>query len=769
MKSRQKWIISLIMCGLILFLMPALPAMAKEIKVSTTQGDLRAAVKTASDGDIIVLDRDAMVNDDNSKSEPWVIDKNVTIKGGNLELRAGGIVLGANVTFEGVTLSFPNSDRNVIAANGYTLTLTDTSYHTSAHAVHLFCGTMYAENGKIFSTTIPEPGSHGKVIVTSSTAVKMGNIYAGSLSADGTYGTDAIPATIEVNVAKNSTIGLAYGNSKAGIYACGALQTPGAGISFDTSRVQQPPVPTTDYAVTEPVKIKLTGSAVKNVEGATGGENNAEVIFAGGQDIVTGVTLSDVSSLSVESGKFAPSADSDLSDTDIQLSGAARLGFEYMSNPTIKSLAASQEGTIVLGRSQKLMITGGVSGEAMVSINEYNADASSYPTLKHEYIEAKSSTKNSFTLWPYSGVNYALTNTDGIWMAEIGEDPVLLTRIYIAGAEAYSDEPGVKIPVSVGYVNDTDYLWSVPAKITVNNIKMTRETGDLKNYSYVSPDSTMEMFFDFDNDISDCLRIYGEGDEGELAAGEYKISIEIPWANMKNGEEKIINFTLTIKDRISVLPLTFEDKDAYDIPSAVVGTEIEDIDVSKGVSGGQIPYRFEAKGLPEGLSISEGGIISGTLTKATEAGTATITVIDAIEDKVSITIEIGAVTAKTEESEQPGTDETGKTEQPETGESGESEQPESGNNGQEQPEGENDGQEKPETGETGKTEQPESGESEGTEQPGIQEGISWRELRAVWRKQAKQYLIQKQESRQQIRQEHDQRQREQQEKYQIIW
>ena len=66
------------------------------------------------DGDTIVIANTAYVNEI-SGNAPWVMDKAVTIRGGTLNLRPGGILLGADVTFDGVTLEFTNRVRSACA------------------------------------------------------------------------------------------------------------------------------------------------------------------------------------------------------------------------------------------------------------------------------------------------------------------------------------------------------------------------------------------------------------------------------------------------------------------------------------------------------------------------------------------------------------------------------------------------------------------------------------------------------------------------------
>lgn len=63
-------------------------------------GDLRAAVENANSGDTIQLSGTGYVNAAEG-DKPWIIDKNITIQGGTLNLRAGGILLGADAVFAG--------------------------------------------------------------------------------------------------------------------------------------------------------------------------------------------------------------------------------------------------------------------------------------------------------------------------------------------------------------------------------------------------------------------------------------------------------------------------------------------------------------------------------------------------------------------------------------------------------------------------------------------------------------------------------------------
>ena len=106
-------------------------------------GDLRQAVANAKDGDTIVLDGWGVVDCPGSDDAPWVIDKAVTIQGGQMTVHAGGVILTKDVTIRGTVLAFSTYVRNAIMANGHTLTLEDVTCESGARSVDLFCGGLY--------------------------------------------------------------------------------------------------------------------------------------------------------------------------------------------------------------------------------------------------------------------------------------------------------------------------------------------------------------------------------------------------------------------------------------------------------------------------------------------------------------------------------------------------------------------------------------------------------------------------------------------------
>jgi putative cell wall-binding protein len=121
-----------------------------------------------------------------------------------------------------------------------------------------------------------------------------------------------------------------------------------------------------------------------------------------------------------------------------------------------------------------------------------------------------------------------------------------------------------------------------------------------------------------------------------IGSHSYEILVEqsgTPLANISG------TFTVVISPAV----LTFTDNASYDIPASTRNTAIANINVATGVSGGSTPYTFSATGLPAGLSISTSGIISGTPTTASVAGSARITVRDNLGVTAWIDIAYGAV------------------------------------------------------------------------------------------------------------------------------
>ena len=150
--------------------------------------DLPAAIAAAPSGGTITLTKDALIN---TGDVPWIIEKDVTIDGQGhiITLRAGGVLLGGNVTIQNAQLDFTTSTRNAVIANGYALTLD--SVTAAGYPFNVFGGTLLPNDYEQFP--VPSPGTANTVTIqgttslqgTSAHVVGTGNIYAGSLCMGG--------------------------------------------------------------------------------------------------------------------------------------------------------------------------------------------------------------------------------------------------------------------------------------------------------------------------------------------------------------------------------------------------------------------------------------------------------------------------------------------------------------------------------------------------------------------------------------------------------
>lgn len=455
--------------------------------VLTYNSDLRRAVASAKDGDTINLNGyTLMVNDENSNSEPWLIDKEITIKNGRIDLRAGGILLGDHVTFDGISLVFANPARNVIAANGYTLTLHNTTRALnsfggySAQNIHLFCGTMYDSSGIIGKVRIPASGSKGEIIITGQD-IELGNIYAGNISTTAEGTVSNIPAEITVNVTGNSTIGMGFNgtleggagpfNVNSGIYAGGAIETPAPGLTLNTNYIQCPPLPMdsaniANVGVNASVTVNLTGvndNTVRYVYGDTYGTGETTVKYTGNDTLVSYLTLIAPRKLEIISGKLAPSSQSDLYYSSVSVAEGSYLCFTYLGDETLDDFTG-MGGTIVLKPEQTLTIEGMVTGQSYVGIgsSSYQGGASSSePIIDRPYLVTYAgSGQDAFSLLPYAqNTKIKLINENGfMWVAkEDGgtvepEEPSVFT---VTDSEQY-DIPGAVVGTSIQPIDLSD-------------------------------------------------------------------------------------------------------------------------------------------------------------------------------------------------------------------------------------------------------------------------------------------------------------------------
>ena len=123
--------------------------------------DMVEAVAKAQDNDTITISGSGHAGDEHGGDQPWIIDKPLTIEGGKITLWTGGIILGADVTFKNVELSFDSYVRNAIIANGHTLTLENVT--AANHSFNLFCGGLIPASYETGDFILPTSGNEGKI------------------------------------------------------------------------------------------------------------------------------------------------------------------------------------------------------------------------------------------------------------------------------------------------------------------------------------------------------------------------------------------------------------------------------------------------------------------------------------------------------------------------------------------------------------------------------------------------------------------------------
>ena len=228
---------------------------------------------------------------DDGNDNAYVINRPVTITGEALSLERAGIVLGADVTFENITLCFNTSVRNAIIANGYSLTLNNVS-SGGTYAIDLFCGGL---TDYIGGNEIPQSGSNGVITMKGNNSIGS-NIYAGSLSDIGYTDENGDLCEDKPNTySGNSSIILektATGFNK--IYAHGAREDRSGGHANEWL------ADATLYTVSGNVSIELNSNKNVIIDGATGGNHNATFIYKDvGNGYVCEPTLNNVDKITL--------------------------------------------------------------------------------------------------------------------------------------------------------------------------------------------------------------------------------------------------------------------------------------------------------------------------------------------------------------------------------------------------------------------------------------------------------------------------------------
>ena len=279
-------------------------AFAETISVSTEDQFLKA-LSDAKDGDIIDLGGTSIqLSAPDDGRDPIVNNANITIQNGVLSLRPAGIVQGADLTLKDLTLTFQNSIRNGIFANGFNTTIENVNKSdTSAYSIHVVMGPIINPQ----SSLIPSKSTNSSPKLTIRGENSLGQIFMGALDdiADdaGTAGFyNVYHPTVTIETACKSVFASGENNP---IYACGVSEKSATSI-MDLEKTGDVMIPNSNRlrVNSTTAAINLGGSQVKSVYGDTGTGKKITVNYYGGEYLTENVVLDCVSEINIKTGSF---------------------------------------------------------------------------------------------------------------------------------------------------------------------------------------------------------------------------------------------------------------------------------------------------------------------------------------------------------------------------------------------------------------------------------------------------------------------------------
>lgn len=496
--------------AMVLTLLPTMAFAAGEIQVGDNKGDFEAALKEATPGSVLLVNN-PILNDAESADTPFVIDKQVTIKAANektasLNVRAGGIVLGADVTFENIEFSMTGSVRPAIFANGHTLTANGVTFNENAgsnRAMHIFAGAP--------SGTSAVAGSKAVIHLTD---CKVSNIYAGGMGQN--FG-----GNVDITLNGNCTVGGIYGGGTESISA-----------------------PSTSNGATGTVNVTLNQFPSNLI---IDGNNVADFNVKAKTTYPTTMTLKNVGQLNVTSGTVELNDGSVVSKVD--LSQGAGLDLSKLTSPKIKELSGN--GTLSLHQNGAVVIQK-VSGNHTLGILSNNGTATT-AVNNHPYITQVSGDGKFELLERCKLPNMQLVLQDNAWTATTSSAPVIDTtkveRFAFASkdmettASEINNNNGVEVKVLVG---QADSLTDVPLTIEVNqqSANFNKELG-----IYIRDNISLEVYSVTDDGESPENGVFYFGikkyNEKQIEKGTYSIRVSAPTRDGGNAED---TFTLTVTD-----------------------------------------------------------------------------------------------------------------------------------------------------------------------------------------------------------------------------
>ena len=527
------------------------------------------AIADLREDDTIQLTDSFVVTTPTSSNDSLFIGKNVTIDGqGNwLSLRYAGVLLGADVTFKNVSLGLASNVRPALMANGHTLTLENVQRDPTNRNINLFCGGLTGGNQGGLSQ-----GGHGQIVIKGNTYLgPTGRIFAGSISTDGNNNEFTGRATVTIDPSvKGDPIGE--------LYACGALQTyTSENDWFDYENEINPPFASPgNFKVSGTVTFNLYQGKVGKVSGDTGvGGNLAQVNYKGSTYLNDGLVLSNIGGLAMESGSLAPAAgqlvqenvnSADRTSEIVPVSGGSFFGnnapLSVAANATLGLQKLDSKvtvcdftggGNLVLGASQKLTVSGNVSETTTVGIGGiFNGHSQEIPAENFTYIDAASSTEDSFTLAaPASRPDIKLVlGETGVWTAVADENVIVVNDFKLASAVVEAS-PDLELPslafqgVDASGSSSSFILSNIDLIISVDGQEATI-VDDGFGHSVLSTSTLWLSVTDNGYGTGEVLQISGTS-YVYPPAGTYFILVTVPAGNSGTGQPITRTATLTVK------------------------------------------------------------------------------------------------------------------------------------------------------------------------------------------------------------------------------
>lgn len=506
------------------------------------------AENPVEDGDTIQITGSAAVNAQGatgsapSDDRPWVIDKNVTITGGTLFVRVGGIVLDADVTFQNISLSFSSNVRNAIVANGHTLTLENVTCENSSF--NLFCGGLINSNNENFA--VPAPGGTGTIRINGKTSLQnkdtygSGNIYAGNLCMGGMNASANGPDNNgPANTFSGDSVIIIEDCQDVGsVYACGAQQR--IPVGQESGKVTLPNA--ADYTVSGSVTVS---GKVPNVSGA--GSQATNVVYRGDGNLASRV-FSDISSLSVESGNLDLTNGSSFRDGNtVSVASGAKLNLKNLAGSTLEIGDFNGGGFLILEAQQTLPITGTVTGTTAVAIGGTNYDdkqSTRLPVAGRTYIQAPASQDGAFRLLPYATQPdmTLVRDNNGNWtIPKKEEQSSKLQSLAPKDLHENSGTIEILLPLNTKYSGTALSIDEIPLTIRVNGTEASFNNEDTY-YEAVG----LHLYAG-NSGNGDELQIYAASSFSDpISDGVYRIEIIVPGAHTESGTELSASCTLTV-------------------------------------------------------------------------------------------------------------------------------------------------------------------------------------------------------------------------------